>query len=306
MSQEWVAGRERSNTVAMNLLVWVALNLGRSIGRALLYPICAYFLIFSVKSRKASRKYLSLALGRPPRMSDVFRHYHTFAAMALDRPLLLGNKFEQLEVSAKGEEVLLESIARGESCFLLGAHLGSFEALRTLGRQRHVKINVLMFEDSSPRVNAIVRKLNPALGAEVISMGSLDSMLELRERVGRGEWIGMLGDRMLGKVGHIQADFFGVPAFFPTAPFRIAGLLGKPVILMVGLYRGGSHYELCFERLVDKPDFKHGNRDQILEEWVRRYAVRLEHYCREEPYNWFNFYDFWAHPSGEDAESAKR
>jgi Predicted acyltransferase len=27
---------------------------------------------------------------------------------------------------------------------------------------------------------------------------------------------------------------------------------------------------------------------------MRRYAARLEHYCREAPFNWFNFYDFWA------------
>jgi predicted LPLAT superfamily acyltransferase len=34
-----------------------------------------------------------------------------------------------------------------------------------------------------------------------------------------------------------------------------------------------------------------------VEDAVRLYASRLEHYCRDAPYNWFNFYDFWhAHP----------
>ena len=31
-----------------------------------------------------------------------------------------------------------------------------------------------------------------------------------------------------------------------------------------------------------------------LDGMMRRYVARLEHYCREAPFNWFNFYDFWA------------
>ena len=31
-----------------------------------------------------------------------------------------------------------------------------------------------------------------------------------------------------------------------------------------------------------------------LDEVMRRYVARLEALCREAPYNWFNFYDFWA------------
>ena len=30
-----------------------------------------------------------------------------------------------------------------------------------------------------------------------------------------------------------------------------------------------------------------------LEERIQNYGLRIEHYCRLTPYNWFNFYDFW-------------
>ena len=26
---------------------------------------------------------------------------------------------------------------------------------------------------------------------------------------------------------------------------------------------------------------------------IERYAALLEEFCRREPYNWFNFFDFW-------------
>ena len=36
--------------------------------------------------------------------------------------------------------------------------------------------------------------------------------------------------------------------------------------------------------------------EKCIEQAVRTYAARLEHYCRQAPYNWFNFYDFWNGP----------
>jgi predicted LPLAT superfamily acyltransferase len=88
--------------------------------------------------------------------------------------------------------------------------------------------------------------------------------------------------------------FFGEPAAFPTAPFRIAAMVGRPVVLMVALYRGGNHYDLHFERLLDAPKLERATRDATVRQWVELYARRIEHYCRLAPYNWFNFYDFWA------------
>ena len=55
---EWVGRPERSNTLALRMIVWVALTLGRPAARLLLYPVCLYFLIFSTASRAASTKYL--------------------------------------------------------------------------------------------------------------------------------------------------------------------------------------------------------------------------------------------------------
>lgn len=285
--------KERSNALAMRVLVGIAFALGRPAGRLLLYPVCAYFLLFSVRARTASRGYLRRVLGRPPRVADLFRHYYCFATVALDRMLLLGDRFEQFEVRVSGEEILREALARGESCFLLGAHLGSFEVLRTIGRENRVNVGMLMFE-VNPRLRALALAINPDLEADVIPMGTPESMIEARERLERGEWVGMLGDRRIHAAGGVSVPFLGEPASLPTAPFRIAAMLGRPVILMVGLYRGGNRYDLHFERLVDEPRVERSRRDAQIREWAALYARRLEHYCRQAPYNWFNFYDFWA------------
>jgi len=293
LSREWIDARERSSAFWMRLLVGTVLLLGRPVGRVLLYPVCAYFLVFSVRARAASRQYLARVLARPPRVADLFRHYYVFATVALDRMLLLRDRVADFDVQIHGEEIVREALARGESCFLLGAHLGSFEVLRTIGRENRVKVGMLMFE-VNPHVTALARAINPALAADIIAMGTPDSMLQLHERLERGEWVGMLGDRRIHDAGAVSVPFLGDLAALPTAPFRIAAMLGRPVILMVGLYRGGNRYELHFERLVEAPQLERSRRDAQIREWTALYAGRLEHYCRQAPYNWFNFYDFWA------------
>ncbi len=57
--QEWTTRSERGTIAMIRFIVWLALRLGRSAARILLYPICAYFLIFSLRSRRASRDYLA-------------------------------------------------------------------------------------------------------------------------------------------------------------------------------------------------------------------------------------------------------
>jgi predicted LPLAT superfamily acyltransferase len=294
MTQAWLEQRERSNDPALRFLVWLSLALGRPAGRVLLYPICLYFLLFSVKGRVASRKYLHRVLERPPRVADLFRHYYSFATVALDRMFLLRNRFAQFDVRVHGKHILEEATARGEPCLLLGAHFGSFEALHVFGEEHNMSVTMMMFEHGSRNMNALAKAIKPGLEKSVIGMGSLDSMIKVRERLERGEWVGMLGDRRIYDSGAVSVPFFGEPAALPTAPFRIAALIGRPVVLMVALYRGGNRYDLHFERLVDAPQLDRSGRDATIRKWAAQYAGRLEYYCRLAPYNWFNFYDFWA------------
>jgi predicted LPLAT superfamily acyltransferase len=70
-------------------------------------------------------------------------------------------------------------------------------------------------------------------------------------------------------------------------------MLKKPMVLMFGLYRGGNRYDVYFEQLIDMGQIERAQRDVLIEQALRRYVARLEHYCRVAPCNWFNFYDFW-------------
>ncbi|HEY5019655.1 MAG TPA: hypothetical protein VII17_01420, partial [Steroidobacteraceae bacterium] len=71
-------------------------------------------------------------------------------------------------------------------------------------------------------------------------------------------------------------------------------LLRRRVLFMVGLYRGGRRYHVMFEPLADFTNTSRAERAAAIDAAVRRYASLLEQHCRSDPYNWFNFFDFWA------------
>jgi len=290
---EWMALPERSNKLALQIIVWVAMFLGRPAARLLLYPICLYFLMFSTTPRAASRQYLGRVLGRKAGITDAFRHYHTFAATILDRLYLLREQFARFDVHVHGSGIVEELIAAGKGCVLLGAHIGSFEIIRSTGRTRGFKVSMVMYEENARITGEVFEAINPALQMEVISLGKVDSMLKVEAALARGEFVGMLADRTIKGGGTVSCPFLGEQAAFPAGPIRIAAMLKRPIALMFGIYRGGNRYEVHFERLAMPDRIDSRERDSMTGHLLRRYAERLEHYCRLAPYNWFNFYDFW-------------
>ncbi len=291
----WLAHGERGSRSATRLMKWLALRCERRIARLFLYPICAYFLAFSPRARSASRQYLALALGRTPRLSDLWRHYFTFAATVLDRVYFVDGRFSRFDIEIRGLDLLRRTLAKGRGCLLLGAHLGSFELLRTLAPAHGLTVNFVMYEDNAANITEVLNaRLDPAIRERIIVPGGADTMLQIAECLSRGELVGMLGDRPAGSEKTVTCPFFGRDAAFPQGPLRLALSLRAPVYLVAGLYEGGKRYVVHLEPFCEEPHADSAERVAWLGEWIQRYAGRLEHFCRLAPYNWFNFYDFWS------------
>jgi predicted LPLAT superfamily acyltransferase len=252
-------------------------------------PVCGWFFLVATKARAASRAYLARVLGRAPTLAERWRHFRCFAVCVLDRVMLLNDRLDLFTITVHGGDVVSDIMARGGGCFLFGAHLGSFEVIRAVGRlSARAKVTLVMYQDNARKTNAVLNAINPALAIEIIGLGGPGSMLAIRDRLDDGHFVGILADRSLNGERTERLPFLGAEARFPVGPFRLAALLRRPVILMAGVYHGAGRYEISFETLSD------GAADISVEETMRRYVTRLEQHCRRAPYNWFNFFDFWA------------
>lgn len=296
MTKAWLERPEGGSAWALRLFTAVALGLGRTVSRLFLLPITAYFLLRRAPERRASRAYLARVLGRVPSWLEVARHFHTFAGVTLDRVYYLTQSPDYFDTRLVGIEQLHHAMDLGRGVLLIGAHVGSFDALRATSTLRpDVTVRVVLDAEHSPILSALLRQLNPKIAEGIINprQDGTAVALEIGAALNSGALVTMLGDR--GRPGNatVSAEFLGSPAEFPTAPWQIAAALHVPVVLCAGLYRGGRRYDLYFELVGEQLHVERSHRQQQLRVLVQDYADRLAALLRSAPYNWFNFYDFW-------------
>lgn len=291
---EWLQRKERGNLFWLSVMRWLSLKAGRRLSRVIVYVIALYFVIAVPAARRASRDYLARVLEHPVGWTDLYRHILTFSCTIHDRIYLLNNRYDLFDIDIQGGDELHALNAGKQGAFLFGAHLGSFEMLRSIARDNtRLKVCVAMYPENARQINASLAAINPQVVVDIIPLGQLDSMLEMHQRIKQGTLVGVLADRASGKDKYLSLPFLGSLARFPTGPFRMAAMLRHPVYFMTGIYKGGNRYEIQFELLADFADATPSSREEDIRNVLTSYVAAIERHCKSDPYNWFNFYDFW-------------
>jgi predicted LPLAT superfamily acyltransferase len=302
----WFARPERGASWGPRLTLFFYRLLGKRLSSALLQPVLAYFFATDTKGRKASRDYLcrvwrlrddSCPLTWKPGVAQSYRHYREFAESLLDRfGLRMGRS---VAVEWEGREHL-QALANGRrGALLVSAHFGSVDLLRVLAHDLpDVRVRVLLFSSNARRVNDVFRSLNKGVEDAVVALESItiESAIQFQEYVDRGDLLGVLGDRVSAHspTRSSRVEFLGGRAPFPHGPWILASLLKCPVLLLYAVKSGRNTYRIICEPFVEQVALPRGRRTEILDDLTGRYARHLERLCLRFPYQWYNFYDFWA------------
>jgi predicted LPLAT superfamily acyltransferase len=309
---DWSRMPERSNMLALRVICWIAIRCGRPLARLVLHPISLYFLLFSPTPRRHIKRYLFRAIGPRAGWVDGYRLLHAFASTVLDRIYFLRGRMDLFDVRVHGNVPVEAEVTAGRGAFLLGAHIGSFEAMGACkhqsGRPKELRLAMLMYQDNAQQITAVLEAIaKPGLRPHIIALGRPHSMLDLRDWLDGGGLAGLLADRTLPgpeeagqqRGNSIRLPFLGHPAVINDGPFRLAALLRRKVFFMAGLYVGGARYDVHFEPLADFSErvSDPAERERRIRGALESYVERLEALCRAYPYNWFNFHDFWLEDS---------
>lgn len=290
----WLAMGEAGTVFAIRLTAWIATAFGRAPTRLLLRMIALWYAVTHRAARRASKAYLTRIFGRAT-FGMVYRHILTFAEVTLDRLLFVAGRHDRFEVRTHGAEHLAALQREGRGAILLGAHVGSFEAMRATGDMENLPIHAVGYFDNAERINGILRRLNPDVHTRLIHLGEDNTvfMLRIKEAIDRGELVAFLGDRTLPASRTATVQLLGGEVELPTGVFALAAVLQCPVYLVFGLYHPPRRYDLYCEPFAERVALPRGRREQALAEHAQRYASAVERYVRLAPYNWFNFFDFW-------------
>lgn len=306
--RHWAQEKERGNFVLMKATALALRYLGRKPMAPLIYVIVAYFFVFGRRARRNVREYQhhlskwSNGSTRPPSTRRVFAQFMAFATSLLDRLDVWRGKLKLADIVIDDphgvRNKLIASQHSGRGQILVGAHLGSLDicrALAELGEQ--VPINVLVHTRHTAMFNQLQQEAGDG-HMRLLQVSELDAavMMELSQRLDRGEWLAIAGDRVPIHGGRsVSVDFLGQRAAFPQGPWLLAGLLRCPVNLLCCMKIDGR-YRVMLEPFLEHTTWERGRRDEAIEGWVARYAAWLGKTCLLAPQQWFNFFPFWQTP----------
>src|SRR3546814_4513742 len=105
---------------------------------------------------------------------------------------------ERFDGTGPGVAQVHAQLDRGRGVLLIGSHLGSFEVLRVIARQRpDYRIRVVLDKAHSPAMTRLLDSLNPEIAAGVIDAGQdgPSLMLAIKQAADEGALIALLVDR---------------------------------------------------------------------------------------------------------------
>jgi predicted LPLAT superfamily acyltransferase len=305
-ARRWTHVAERGSLLGLRITVTCYRLFGRSLSLILVHCIVTYFFLTGKAARAATRAYqrrvvemfgTGTQLGADPGMWQCFQQFRAFALAVFDRIVMWFGDEADFRYDVVGIEHYDRLLRPDRGAIVIGAHIGSFDALRALSRRDGRTVNVLMFTRNAPLINSFFQQLSRDSEVRVIQADaqSLDTVLRIRACIERGELVAMLGDRVEpGDHGRrCRVSLLGGSVELPTAPYILAGLLGCPLFFMVALREPEGSYRISAEVLAETVEFARGEREKQVRELAAAYADRLEHYCATRPYQWFNFFDYW-------------
>jgi predicted LPLAT superfamily acyltransferase len=233
--------------------------------------------------------------GLQPTWRDAYRHFRAFGQAILDKIDTWSGRLTVGDVTFANHAEMARIAQGSRGIMVLGSHLGNLEVLRALGTLgNRVKLNVLVHTAHANSFNRAMR-LAGATDVELVQVTQLDAVLalDLRQRVDRGEWVVIAGDRIPVHGGRtVDVEFLGERAPLPIGPYVMASLLDCPVYLMFVLRQDGRNYAY-FESFAERVTLPRPAREAALTGYAQKYVERLEHYLRLAPLQWFNYYPFW-------------
>jgi predicted LPLAT superfamily acyltransferase len=296
--QHWSRIPERGTWLALLVTAAIARLLGRRLCLALLAPVAAYFMLAGRQQRLASREFLAQATGRLPSTWTVYRHFMSFAARAVDSFRAWTGGIQPGAATTDTPDALAQLTADPRGALLVVAHLGNTDLARALlDDATRARLTILVHTRHAMNYNRLLRKHRPHAALNLIEVSEVgpETAIDLQQRIDRGEWIVIAGDRTpISGATHVSyVPFLGKDAGFPNGPWILAALLRCPVHLLFCV-RVGNSWRMTLEPFATQITLDRKHRRIALQAHAAAYAQRLEAHARAFPLQWYNFFDFWA------------
>jgi predicted LPLAT superfamily acyltransferase len=291
--------------------------------RVIAFPVGFFYFLFSKRGRTESRRYLQKIaplVDNPATAKKCrsffgpLRHIVSFSLALIEKLQSWGGKFPFKDIGFCDDDIseLIRELENGKGVFLIFSHLGNTEMLRGLlnlgrtGVSRKIPVTAIMDVKVTAHFNRMLRELNPQSGMDIIGADEINpqTAILLEEKLQAGGMVVIAGDRTAADKDskNFMLPFLGKDAPFSSGVFYMAALMNAPVFFVFGLRRKALSLKPQYDMHVHKSSLSFDcSRKERFERsglLARSFAGFLESYCKEQPFQWYNFFDFWQEGAG--------
>ncbi|GBU28107.1 hypothetical protein R84B8_01665 [Treponema sp. R8-4-B8] len=294
--------------------------------RVIAFPVGFFYFLFSKKARDESKRFLQKAApfvkqhGIAKKCLSPFgplRHIISFSLTLVEKLESWGGKFQFKKIHFQNDDIeeLINDLENKKGVFLITSHLGNIELLRGLasfnrtGVSRKTPITAVIDTKVSKNFTRMLKELNPQSVFDIISAAEIGphTAVILEEKLANGEMVTIAGDRTAASnptggnakdhVEKLMISFLGEEAPFSPGIFYMAVLMKAPVYFIFAMRRGDLSIKPEYDMHVHKSQlsFELSRKERFAQSTLlaRSFVELLENYCNQNPFQWYNFYDFW-------------
>ena len=329
--EHWSKQKETGGTGAVKFLFILFKIFPMLFLRLIAFPVGFFYYIFSKRARKESRRFfdnIAPYIDEPKLLKKCKRHFAplrhiiSFALSLLEKIQTWSGKYNLENIYFQDDDIkeLINELDSGKGVLLIISHLGNAEALRGMlnhgktGVSRKVPFTAIMNVKISANFNKMLKEINPESGMDIIGADEVgpDTAVILEERITSGGMVLVAGDRTSAADGssNMVLPFLGKPAHFSSGMFYIASIMNASVYFVFGLRRNElslkSHYDMHVHKSGILYAETRKERKEKCIELASSFVSLLEIYCKKQPFQWYNFYNFWQNLSAAEDDNERK
>ena len=295
--------------------------------RIFAFSVGFFYFVFSKSARDASKNFMAKAANftDDPKMAKKCRsacaplqHIISFALTLIEKIQTWGNKFPFKNLYFQDDAVgdLVKNLEDGKGALIITSHLGNTELLRGLasfnktGVSRQIPVTIIVDMKITKDFSRMLKEINPEFSLDIINVQDIgpQTSILLEEKIAAGGIVSIAGDRTsAGNFGkNMNIPFLGEEAPFSPGIFHLVAFMQAsqapvqvPIYFMFALRRKDLSLNPKYDMYVHKSNISFYNSSRK-ERFMRStelavsFAAHLEAYCKKYPFQWYNFYNFWA------------
>jgi Kdo2-lipid IVA lauroyltransferase/acyltransferase len=216
-----------------------------------------------------------------------YRHFGVLMAEFSRIPLLQPALAREL-VEVEGYEVLDEALRLGKGAVVVTGHLGNWELMGASGAVLGYPVNYVVTGQENELVEQMMDDLRRNAGVGIIKRR--EALKEVIKTLRANELVAIVSDQDAHEAGAF-VPFFGRLASTPRGAAIFCQRTGAALIFGESYRQGVGPLKVIYE-FLDQTGLP-TDRDEGVQEIVRRYTARLESAVRRHPEQWFWMHRRW-------------